>query len=161
MIASRVRCLPLFESVSFKLLAFTNYLQGHPKMPEQNWKWIDLPSLCLCNERKRSRKQSFHFVLGIKHCKAYLLVGKIDITAVQHVIASRVRYLPLFESLSFKLLAFTNYLQGHPKMPEQNWKWIDLSSLCLYKKRKRSRKQSFHFVLGIKHLKAYLLVGQN
>ena len=64
MIASRVRCLPLFESVSFKLLAFSNYLQGHPKMPEQNWKWIDLPSLCLCKKRKCSRKQSFHSVLG-------------------------------------------------------------------------------------------------
>ena len=94
---------------------------------------MDLPFLCLCKKREHLRKQLFHSVLGIKYCKAYLLVGKIDIAAVKHVIAGWVRCLPLFERVGFKLLALNNYLQGHPKMPEQNWKLIDLPPLRLCK----------------------------
>ena len=135
----------MFEGVSFKLLAFSNYLQGHPKMPEQNWKWIDLPSLCL--RKKESVQESSRFILHFTSNIAKLICWwkKIDIAAVQYVMASRVRCLPLFESVSFKLLAFTNYLQGHPKMPEQNWKWIDLPSLCLCKK--ESVQESSRFIL--------------
>ena len=46
------------------------------------------------------------------------------VAAVQHAIASRVRCLFLF-GIS-KLLVFSDYLQGHPKLSEQSWKMIDL-----------------------------------
>ena len=41
MIASRASCLLLFGGGTFKLLAFNDYLQSHPKQAEQ-WKWIDV-----------------------------------------------------------------------------------------------------------------------
>ena len=96
-------------------------------------------------QKKESVQESSRFILYLAS-KLICWWEKIDIAAVQYVIASRVRYLPLFESVSFKLLAFSNYLQGHPKMPEQNWKWIDLPSLCLCKK-KESVQESSHFIL--------------